>query len=73
LLFVAELVRFGGIVFAVAAVVLVAVLSTRIAERIRVPPGALFLLAAAVARISIRGSPCCRHARWSGSRRSRSR
>jgi potassium/hydrogen antiporter len=46
---VGELTHFGGWVAIVAAAVLAAVVSTRLAERIRVPPGALFLLAAAVA------------------------
>jgi potassium/hydrogen antiporter len=44
-----ELARFGLVVFGVAAAGLCAIGSTRIAERIRVPAGALFLLVAAVA------------------------
>jgi potassium/hydrogen antiporter len=44
-----ELARFGLIVFGVAAAGLCAVGSTRVAEWIRVPAGALFLLVAAVA------------------------
>lgn len=46
---VSELTQFGGWVAIVASVVLAAVVSTRLAERIRIPPGALFLLAAAIA------------------------
>jgi cell volume regulation protein A len=45
----AELAHFGGWVALVSAAALAAVVSTRFAERIRVPPGAVFLLAAAVA------------------------
>jgi cell volume regulation protein A len=44
-----ELARFGLIVFGVAAAGLCAIGSTRVAERIRIPAGALFLLGAAVA------------------------
>jgi potassium/hydrogen antiporter len=44
-----ELAHFGGSVAIVSAAALAAVVSTRLAERIRIPPGALFLLVAAVA------------------------
>jgi potassium/hydrogen antiporter len=44
-----ELAHFGGWVAVVSAAALAAVVSTRLAERVRIPPGALFLLAAAVA------------------------
>ena len=44
-----ELVRFGGWVALLSAAALVAVVTSRLAERIRVPPGAFFLLAAAIA------------------------
>ncbi|HET7573376.1 MAG TPA: cation:proton antiporter [Gaiellaceae bacterium] len=44
-----ELAHFGGWVGIVSAAALAAVVSTRLAERVRVPPGALFLIAAAVA------------------------
>jgi cell volume regulation protein A len=44
-----ELARFGLIVFGVAAAGLCAIGSTRVAERIRIPAGALFLVGAAVA------------------------
>jgi cell volume regulation protein A len=46
---VGELSHFGGWVALVAAALLAAVVSSRAAERIRVPPGAFFLIAAAVA------------------------
>lgn len=42
-----ELAHFGGWVAIVAAAALAAVASTRLAERFRIPPGAVFLLAAA--------------------------
>jgi len=42
-----ELTHFGGWVAIVSAAALAAVVSTRLAERVRIPPGALFLLAAA--------------------------
>ena len=44
-----ELVTFGGWVAVGSAAALAAVVSTRLAERIRIPPGAVFLLAAAAA------------------------
>lgn len=44
-----ELAHFGGWVAIVAAAALAAVVSSRLAEKIRIPPGAFFLLAAAVA------------------------
>jgi cell volume regulation protein A len=44
-----EVTRFGGIVLLVSAAFLVAVLSNRLSERLRVPAAAFFLLAAAVA------------------------
>ena len=44
-----EITQFGGWVAIVSAAALAAVISTRLAERIRVPPGAIFLLAAAAA------------------------
>jgi cell volume regulation protein A len=44
-----ELARFGLIVFGVAAAGLCAIGTTRVAERIRIPAGALFLLGAAAA------------------------
>src|SRR5438132_3262907 len=44
-----ELVHFGLIVLGVAGAFLLAILAGRLAERVRVPPGAIFLLAAAVA------------------------
>jgi cell volume regulation protein A len=44
-----ELAHFGGWVGIVSAAVLAAVVSTRLAERFRIPPGALFLIAAAIA------------------------
>lgn len=58
-----ELTHFGGWVAVLSAVALVAVVTSRLAERIRIPPGAFFLLAAAVAssvfpslgHLSIRG------------------
>lgn len=42
-----ELTRFGGWVTITAAATLAAVVSSRLAERFRIPPGALFLLVAA--------------------------
>ena len=42
-----ELTHFGGLVALISAAALAAIVSTRLAERVRVPPGALFLLAAA--------------------------
>lgn len=42
-----ELTRFGGWVAITAAATLAAVVSSRLAERFRIPPGALFLLVAA--------------------------
>jgi potassium/hydrogen antiporter len=45
---VGELTHFGGWVAIVSAAALAAVVSTRLAERFRIPPGALFLIAAAV-------------------------
>ncbi|MBV8257770.1 MAG: cation:proton antiporter [Actinobacteria bacterium] len=45
----AELSHFGAWVALLSGAALVAVVSTRLAERIRVPPGAFFLIAAAVA------------------------
>jgi cell volume regulation protein A len=44
-----ELVHFGAWVALVSAAALAAVVSSRLAERIRVPPGAVFLLVAAIA------------------------
>lgn len=44
-----ELAHFGGLVAIISAAALAAVVSTRLAERIRIPPGAIFLIAAAVA------------------------
>jgi cell volume regulation protein A len=44
-----EVTRFGGIVLLVSAAFLIAVLSNRLSERLRVPTAAFFLLAAAVA------------------------
>jgi cell volume regulation protein A len=44
---VSELTHFGGLVALISAAALAAIVSTRLAERVRVPPGALFLLAAA--------------------------
>jgi len=44
---VEELTRFGGWVTITAAATLAAVVSSRLAERFRIPPGALFLLVAA--------------------------
>ena len=46
---VAELTHFGGWISIVAGAFLVAVVTSRLAERFRIPPGALFLIAAAVA------------------------
>jgi cell volume regulation protein A len=46
---VSELVQFGGWVSIVAAAFLAAVVSTRLAERFRIPAGAIFLIVAAVA------------------------
>jgi cell volume regulation protein A len=44
-----EVTRFGGVVLLVSAAFLIAVLSNRVSERLRVPAAAFFLLAAAVA------------------------
>jgi potassium/hydrogen antiporter len=44
-----ELAHYGGWVAIVSAAALAAVVSARLAERVRIPPGAIFLLAAAVA------------------------
>ncbi|HKI92737.1 MAG TPA: cation:proton antiporter, partial [Gaiellaceae bacterium] len=45
----AELTHFGGWISIVAGAFLVAVVTSRLAERFRIPPGALFLIVAAVA------------------------
>jgi cell volume regulation protein A len=45
---VSEVTSFGGWVAIVSAAALAAVVSTRLAERFRIPPGAVFLLAAAI-------------------------
>jgi cell volume regulation protein A len=45
---VSELAHFGGWVAIMSAAALAAIVSTRLAERIRIPPGAIFLIAAAI-------------------------